>query len=98
MRAASRPASPSYIPVLRSCLTFLYHVAVSLTTTPSTLSRRTRMTANIGNKHIAQHRGKKERLEIYKTNVTREAIRQAAARAKYRNQQKGKPLLAATAA
>lgn len=48
------------------------------------------MTSKIGNKHIAQHRGTKERLEIKRTNVAREAVRQAAARAKYRNQQKGK--------
>lgn len=48
------------------------------------------MTSKIGNKHIAQHRGKKERAEIKRTNVAREAVRQAAARAKYRNQQKGK--------
>jgi hypothetical protein len=47
------------------------------------------MTSKIGNKHIAQHRGKKERLEIKRTNVAREAIRQAEARAKYRNQPKG---------
>ncbi|WP_197065240.1 hypothetical protein [Massilia sp. 9096] len=50
------------------------------------------MTANIGNKHIAQHRGAKERAEIRKTNIAREAVKQAEARAKYRNQQKGKPL------
>ena len=49
------------------------------------------MTSKIGNKHIAQHRGIKERLEIKRTNVAREAVRQAAARAKYRNQQKGLP-------
>jgi len=47
------------------------------------------MTSKIGNKHIAQHRGKKERLEIKRTNVAREAVRQAEARAKYRNQPKG---------
>jgi hypothetical protein len=55
------------------------------------------MTAKIGNKHEAQHRGRKEREEIYKTNVAREAVRQATARAKYRNQQKGKPLPQAAA-
>ncbi|CAH0265047.1 hypothetical protein SRABI118_03330 [Massilia sp. Bi118] len=49
------------------------------------------MTKKIGNKHIAQHRGKKERAEIYKTNVAREAVKQAIARAKYRNLQKGQP-------
>lgn len=47
------------------------------------------MTSKIGSKHIAQHRGKKERQEIKRTNVAREAIRQAEARAKYRNQPKG---------
>lgn len=47
------------------------------------------MTAKIGSKHVAQHRGKKERAEIRKTNIAREAVKQAEARAKYRNQQKG---------
>lgn len=55
------------------------------------------MTANIGNKHVAQHRGKKERQEIRKTNIAREALRRAEARAKYRNQQKGRPMQAAAA-
>lgn len=49
------------------------------------------MTAKIGNKNEAQHRGKKERLEIRRANKAREEIRQAAARAKYRNQPKGQP-------
>jgi len=52
------------------------------------------MTASIGNKHVAQHRGKKERQEIRKTNIAREAVRQLEARGKYRNQQKGRPALA----
>ena len=47
------------------------------------------MTSKIGSKHIAQHRGKKERLEIKRANVAREAMRQLEARAKYRNQPKG---------
>jgi len=47
------------------------------------------MTAKIGNKNIAQHRGKKERQEIRKTNIAREAVRQAEARARYRNLAKG---------
>jgi hypothetical protein len=51
------------------------------------------MTKKIGNKHIAQHRGKQERAEIHKTNVAREAIKQAIAKAKYRNQQKGQPTM-----
>jgi hypothetical protein len=56
------------------------------------------MTAKIGNKNIAQHRGKKERKEIHKTNVAREAVRQAEARAKYRNQVKGQPPMVLSAA
>lgn len=56
------------------------------------------MTAKIGNKNIAQHRGRKERQEIRKTNIAREAVRQAEARAKYRNQVKGQPPLALSAA
>jgi hypothetical protein len=49
------------------------------------------MTKRIGNKHEAQHRGKDERLDIRRTNIEREAVKQAAARAKYRNQVKGQP-------
>lgn len=56
------------------------------------------MTAKIGSKHIAQHRGKKEREEIHKMNIAREAIKIAEARAKYRNQQKGQRPQAAAAA
>lgn len=51
------------------------------------------MTKKIGNKHEAQHRGKDERAEIHKTNIAREAVKQAIAKAKYRNQQKGKPAM-----
>ena len=47
------------------------------------------MTSKIGSKHIAQHRGKKERLEIKRSNIAREAVRQAEARARYRNEPKG---------
>jgi len=47
------------------------------------------MTAKIGSKNVAQHRGKKERQEIRKTNIAREAVKLAEARAKYRNQVKG---------
>jgi hypothetical protein len=54
-------------------------------------SQESVMTKKIGNKHIAQHRGKKERAEIHKSNVAREAVKQAIARAKYRNLQKGQP-------
>ena len=56
------------------------------------------MTAKIGNKHVAQHRGRKEREEIRKMNIAREALKIAAARAKYRNQQKGRRPLAEAAA
>jgi len=48
------------------------------------------MTKAIGNKHEAQHRGKKERQEIRRTNIAREAVKLAEARAKYRNQVKGR--------
>jgi hypothetical protein len=49
------------------------------------------MTKRIGNKHEAQHRGKEERLDIRRTNIEREAVKQGVARAKYRNQVKGQP-------
>jgi hypothetical protein len=49
------------------------------------------MTAKIGSKHEAQHRGKKQRKEICLANRAREAVRQAEARAKYRNQIKNHP-------
>jgi hypothetical protein len=49
------------------------------------------MTARIGNKDQAQHRGKQEKLETRRANIVREKARQAAARAKYRNQVKGRP-------
>jgi hypothetical protein len=49
------------------------------------------MTKSIGNKHEAQHRGKKERLEIRLTNIAREAVKMAEARAKYHHQVKGRP-------
>jgi hypothetical protein len=48
------------------------------------------MTSKIGSKHEAQHRGKKERLEIRRTNIAREAVKIAEARAKYRNEVKGR--------
>ena len=51
------------------------------------------MTAKIGSKNVAQHRGKKERLAIRRANIEREKLRQAAARAKYRNQVKGRPAM-----
>lgn len=56
------------------------------------------MTRKIGSKHEAQHRGKKERQEIRRTNIAREAVKMAEARAKYRNQVKGRPQEQASAA
>lgn len=50
------------------------------------------MTKKIGNKREAHQRGKKERIAIRKANIAREAVRRAAARARYRHQQKGKPM------
>jgi hypothetical protein len=47
------------------------------------------MTDKIGSKNVAQHRGAKERADIRKTNIAREAVKQAEARAKYRNEPKG---------
>lgn len=47
------------------------------------------MTDKIGSKNEAQHRGAKERAEIRKTNIAREAVKQAEARAKYSNEPKG---------
>ncbi len=55
------------------------------------------MTKRIGSKQEAQHRGKEERLEIRRTNIAREAVKMAEARAKYRNQVKGRPQMDLTA-
>ena len=52
------------------------------------------MTKRIGNKDIAQHRSKAQKKEIKKMNIAREAVKKAIARAKYRNQQKGAPIMA----
>jgi predicted TIM-barrel fold metal-dependent hydrolase len=49
------------------------------------------MTKRIGNKDIAQHRSKEEKKRIHAANVAMEAEKQAAAREKYRNMQKGQP-------
>jgi hypothetical protein len=49
------------------------------------------MTARIGNKDQAQHRGKQEKRETKRMNIAREQVKQAVARAKYRNQVKGRP-------
>lgn len=48
------------------------------------------MTKRIGNKNEAQHRGKKERLEIKRTNIALEAVKKAAAKAKYHKEVKGR--------
>lgn len=52
------------------------------------------MTKRIGNKDEAQHRGQEEKKAIKCMNIAREAIKQAAAKAKYRNQVKNQPALA----
>jgi hypothetical protein len=51
------------------------------------------MTKRIGSKDQAQHRGKREKEEIRRMNKERELTRQAAARARYRNQVKGRPAM-----
>jgi hypothetical protein len=56
------------------------------------------MTRRIGNKDEAQHRGKREKLETKRANKVREEARQAAARAKYRNEVKGRSRLVLSAA
>jgi hypothetical protein len=50
------------------------------------------MTKRIGNKDEAQHRGKAEKKDIKRTNKAREIIKQAIAKAKYRNQVKNQPM------
>jgi hypothetical protein len=50
------------------------------------------MTNRIGNKNVAQLRGKQERKEMKEANRAREAIKRDIARAKYRNAVKGQPL------
>lgn len=52
------------------------------------------MTNRIGNKNVAQLRGKQERKEIKAANRAREAVKREEARAKYRNAVKGQPLTA----
>ncbi|HEX8613782.1 MAG TPA: hypothetical protein VF800_21100 [Telluria sp.] len=49
------------------------------------------MTNRIGNKDIAQHRGKAEKKDIKRTNIAREAIKRAIAASKYRNQVRNQP-------
>ncbi|MDQ2820246.1 MAG: hypothetical protein M3Y65_07615 [Pseudomonadota bacterium] len=52
------------------------------------------MTNRIGNKDEAQHRGYAEKKDIKRMNIAREAVKQAAAKAKYRNQVKNQPAMA----
>ncbi len=52
------------------------------------------MTKRIGNKDEAQQRGKAEKKDIKRTNIAREAVKQALARAKYRNQVRNQPATA----
>ncbi len=49
------------------------------------------MTKRIGNKDEAQQRGKEEKKDIKRTNIAREAIKQAIAKAKFQNQVKNQP-------
>lgn len=49
------------------------------------------MTKRIGNKDEAQLRGKAEKKDIKRTNIAREAEKQAIAKGKYHNQVKNQP-------
>lgn len=49
------------------------------------------MTNRIGNKDVAQQRGKEEKARIKRDNVAQEKIKIALARSKYRNAVKGSP-------
>ena len=55
------------------------------------------MTNRIGNKDVAQQRSKSEKARIRAQNIASEAVKQAAARDKYRNAVKGRPGQPATA-
>ena len=48
------------------------------------------MTNRIGNKDVAQHRNKDEKRRIKAENIAREAVKKAVAKAKYRNEVKGR--------
>jgi hypothetical protein len=50
------------------------------------------MTNRIGNKNIAQQRSKAERVLVKQCNIAREAVKKEAAKAKYHNEVKGRPL------
>ncbi len=49
------------------------------------------MTKRIGNKDEAQLRGKAEKKDIKRTNIAREAAKQAIAKGKYHKQVKNQP-------
>ena len=49
------------------------------------------MTKRIGNKDEAQQRGKAEKKDIKRTNIAREAVKQAIAKSTNRNQVKNQP-------
>ncbi len=49
------------------------------------------MTKRIGNKDEAQQRGKEEKKDIKRTNIAREAVKKALARARYRNEVRNQP-------
>ncbi|WP_200953953.1 hypothetical protein [Massilia sp. Root351] len=48
------------------------------------------MTNRIGNKDVAQQRSKEEKARIKRSNIEMEAVKKAAAKAKYRNEVKGR--------
>ena len=48
------------------------------------------MTNRVGNKNEAHQRSKAERLRIKQMNIAMEAVKKAAAKAKYRNEVKGR--------
>lgn len=54
------------------------------------------MTNRIGNKDEAHQRGKEEKARIKASNIAQEAVKKAAASAKYRNEIKGQPRSAST--
>ncbi len=49
------------------------------------------MTKRIGNKDEAQQRGKEEKKDIKHTNIAREAVKKALAKARYHNQVRNQP-------
>jgi hypothetical protein len=48
------------------------------------------MTNRIGNKDVAQQRSKEEKARIKRANIEMEAAKKAAAKARYRNEVKGR--------